>query len=162
MIDNPENFIDAFSSFDGAVISFHPDVYHHPIALLQKIRESGVKAGIAVDPYMTVEQISYLVPFVDQITIMTVNPGYAGQKLIPGMIDKIKKLYLLLNEIGYNPDIEVDGNVSWENLPKMVEAGANVFVAGTSSIFEKNTDIRENIRKFKNILDDFSGGKRLI
>ena len=158
MIDNPENFIDDFSLFKNSIVSIHPDVYHHPVALLQKIRDRGIKSGIAVDPYLTVEQIYYLLPYVDQITIMTVNPGYAGQRLIEGMIEKIKKLVLIIDESGYRPDIEVDGNVSWENLPAMLEAGGNVFVAGTSSIFKRGTDLREGIRRFRKILDDFKGG----
>ena len=162
MIDNPENFIDDFSSFENAIVTIHPDVYHHPVALLQKIRGMGAKAGIAIDPYLTVDQILYLIPFADQITVMTVNPGYAGQKLITGMIEKIMRLTELVKDSGYIIDIEADGNVSWENIPEMLSSGANVFVAGTSSIFEKNTDIRENIKRFKSILDDFAAGKTSI
>ena len=162
MIDNPENYIDKFSIFKGSIISIHPEVVFHPIVLLQKIKQNGIRTGVAVSPSVSVEQIEPLIPYSDQITIMSVNPGYAGQKLIPETLEKMKKISLLLMETRYNPDIEVDGNVSWKNLPEMLESGANVFVAGTSSIFEKNTDIRENIRKFKGILDNYSSGKRLI
>ena len=158
MIDNPDNSVELFSSFKNSIISFHPEVSYHSLALIQKIKSYGLKAGIAVDPSLPVEQIIPLIPYLDQIIIMSVNPGYAGQKLIPETLDKIKKLRLLLKDSRYNPDIEIDGNVSWENLPRMLEAGADVFVAGTSSIFEKNSDIRQNIKRFRGILKNFLEG----
>jgi pentose-5-phosphate-3-epimerase len=83
---------------------------------------------------------------------MTVNPGYAGQKLVPQTIDKIREVAARVRREGLQVEIEVDGNVSWENLPKMIDAGANVFVAGTSSIFGGKDGLSKNIVRFKSIL----------
>ena len=108
-----------------------------------------------MDPSVTVQSIKYLLPDLDMISIMTVNPGYAGQKLIPGIIDKIRETADYIQEKGYKIEIEVDGNVSWQNLPAMLEAGGEVFVAGTSSLFEKDGDLARDIEKFRSNLKKF-------
>jgi ribulose-phosphate 3-epimerase len=78
---------------------------------------------------------------------MMVNPGYAGQEMIPSMIDKIAHLFRVITEEGFQIEIEVDGNVSWQNIPLMIEAGAQILVAGSFSIFEKGSDLQTNIRR---------------
>ncbi len=159
MIDNPVDFIDIFSAFKGSILTFHPEVVYHSLPVIKKIHNQGLKAGIALSPDLGMESVRHLFPYVDQINIMTVSPGYAGQKLIPEMIDKISETAQRLNELNLdNVDVEVDGNVSWENLPSMIDAGANVFVAGTSSIFKLDRgdlvdSLKKNIEKFRNILD---------
>jgi pentose-5-phosphate-3-epimerase len=101
---------------------------------------------------MPLEAVAELLPYVSFVCVMTVNPGYAGQKLVPNTLRKIRELSDLVAEQGLSIEIEVDGNVSWENVPKMVDAGAEVLVAGSSSLFEKGSDLRENIRRMRQMI----------
>ncbi len=101
---------------------------------------------------MPLEAVSELLPHVSFVCVMTVNPGYAGQKLVPNTIGKIRDLAALIADKGLRIEIEVDGNVSWENIPRMVEAGAEVLVAGSSSLFAKEAGLRENIRRMRRMI----------
>jgi ribulose-phosphate 3-epimerase len=121
----------------------------HP---LQLIRSCGARPGIAVDPSMTIDAVRPLLPYVELVCVMTVNPGYAGQKLIPQMIDKIKELAGTLTEERLEIEIEVDGNVSWQNIPRMVEAGAQILVAGSSSLFEAASELEANIERLHELI----------
>ncbi len=156
MIDNPQNFIDKFLEFKGSILSIHPEVLFHALPLIKEIVSNGLRAGISISPGVLPESINYLLPYVDQVNVMTVVPGFAGQKLIPEMLSKIKAVSNAARGMGLNIDIEVDGNVSWENIPEMAAVGANVFVAGTSSIFQPQTDIRDNITRFRSILKNLN------
>jgi ribulose-phosphate 3-epimerase len=152
MIENVDNYIPVFSKLSNAVITIHPEVSYHPLRSIQLIKDCGVKAGIAVDPSLSVEHIKCLISELDMVCIMTVNPGYSGQKVIPGAIAKIKELSDYLDSEGLDVDIGVDGNVSWENIPLMTGAGANFLVVGTSSIFSKGASLTENIKKLKSLI----------
>ena len=152
MVENVDQLIPQFAGFADATVSFHPEVSRHPLRSIQLIHSFGARAGIALDPSLSIEGIRYLLQEADTVCVMTVNPGYSGQELIPGMIEKIEEVSSCCEKMGYTVEVEVDGNVSWKNLPKMLKAGANVFVAGTSSIFMRGTNIRENIRRFKSLL----------
>lgn len=151
MVEQPDWFVPLFG-FPGAVISFHPETSYHPIRTIQLIKSRDARAGIVLDPAMPLEQVRHLLPHVDLVCIMTVNPGYAGQKLVPGSIHKIGELAETAARHRYELEIEVDGNVSWENIPKMVDAGGEVLVAGTSSIFQKGGNIEENIRAMRELV----------
>lgn len=157
MIENVDAYISSFRHLQNAVITFHPETVYHPLRTIQLIRQQGQNAGIAIDPSMPVESIRHLLPYVDMVCVMTVNPGYSGQKLIPESLRKIEELAEYMRKEKFDGiDIEADGNVSWENIPLMIEAGSNVLVAGTSSIFQKEQDLSENIdkmRKMTEILD---------
>jgi ribulose-phosphate 3-epimerase len=159
MIDNPDAHIHNFGEFRNALLSFHPEVCHLPLVTIHKIKSLGLRAGLALNPSLPLEHIRYLLPYCDLINVMTVNPGYAGQKLIPRSIDKIRETAAKVRLEGLQVEIEVDGNVSWENLPKMIDAGANVFVAGTSSIFDPDGELRKNTLRFKSILSNYSHGR---
>ena len=156
MIENPDKFIPQFAGFSNAIVSFHPETSYHPMRTIQYIKSYNAKAGIILDPSIPLQHVQHLLPEVDILCIMTVNPGYSGQKLVPQSIEKIKEAAEYLSIKGYDIQIEVDGNVSWENLPRMLKAGGEVFVAGTSSIFGTRGDLTKNIRKFRSILDEFS------
>jgi ribulose-phosphate 3-epimerase len=135
MVEEPERHAGLFGGFSGCRVSFHPETVRQPVRLIERLRELGASPGIVLDPAMTVESCAHLLPQVDQVVIMTVNPGYAGQKLLPFCIDKIAACRAWLDAHELTTDIQVDGNVSWQNIPLMVQAGANILVAGTSSLF---------------------------
>jgi ribulose-phosphate 3-epimerase len=151
MVEQPDRFVSMFT-FPDSVVSFHPETSYHPIRTIQLIRSMNMRPGIVLDPAMPLEQVRHLLPLVDLVCVMTVNPGYAGQKLVPGSISKIAELSETVDELGYQLEIEVDGNVSWENIPKMVGAGGEVLVAGTSSIFQKEGNIEDNIRAMRELV----------
>jgi ribulose-phosphate 3-epimerase len=150
MVERPDQFAGLFS-FPGAVISFHPETAWHPLRTIQLIKSGGNRAGISIDPALPVERVRHLLPHVDLVCVMTVNPGYAGQKLVQGAIGKIAEISGLLKREGLKAELEVDGNVSWENIPAMVRAGAGVLVAGTSSVFSGEGDLRRNIEKMREL-----------
>jgi ribulose-phosphate 3-epimerase len=151
MIENVDAYAPAFCQFKNAMVSFHPEVSYHPIRTIQLIKSFGVRVGIGIDPAMPLESVKDMLPEVDMICVMTVSPGYAGQKVIPHAIDKMREITDHIAEKGYKIEIEVDGNVSWENLPLMLKAGAETFVAGSSSLFEKGGNLHENIARFRRI-----------
>jgi ribulose-phosphate 3-epimerase len=135
MVEEPERHVGLFTAFPGVRVSFHPETVRQPVRLIERIREAGASPGIALDPGLAVDTCAHLLPLVDQVVIMTVNPGYAGQKLLPFCLPKITRARELLADCGSAAQVEVDGNVSWENIPRMVAAGADILVAGTSSLF---------------------------
>ncbi len=153
MVENPDRHLAAFAGLPGLRISFHPETSRHPVATLDAIRKLGASPGIALDPAMPVDAVRHLLPLADLVCVMTVNPGYAGQKLVPHCLKKIAELRSLCDSLGIRPDIEVDGNVSWENIPAMVRAGANILVCGTSSLFDKSLARDDAIRKLRALLD---------
>jgi len=152
MVENADRFVELFAKFPGARICFHPDTAHQPVRTVQRIRELGCSPGIAIDPGTPVEAYRHFYPLVDQVIIMTVNPGYAGQKVLPFCIEKIAGCRAALNHYGSPAQIEVDGNVSWENMPKMAAAGADMFVAGTASLFRDGRIDPANVEKMRAVL----------
>ena len=153
MIDNPEDFAPLFAGIEGAIITFHPETVYHPLRTIQMIKSHGVRAGIALNPAQTIENLRPLLPHVDLLCVMTVVPGFVSQKIVPGGIEKLRETVDYVRSHDYDLEVEVDGNVSWQNLPAMREAGAQVFVAGTSSIFESGGDVGANIARFRSILE---------
>jgi ribulose-phosphate 3-epimerase len=151
MVEEPDRHVDLFAGFPGARVSFHPETARQPARLVERIRELGASPGIAIDPAMPVDACRHLLPLVDQVVIMTVNPGYAGQKLLPFCLPKITECRERLEACGSSAAIQVDGNVSWENIPRMVAAGANILVAGTSSLFVNGRVSAENIARMRSI-----------
>ena len=156
MVEQPDRHVESFATLPAARLTFHPETVRQPVRLIERIRELGASPGIAIDPGHTVQQFRHLIPLVDQVLIMTVSPGYAGQKLLPHCLEKIPELKALLLEEKLNADIQIDGNVSWQNIPKMVEAGADILVVGTSSVFEKHrpreqswSELRELVGKLE-------------
>ncbi len=152
MIEDVDTYIPVFSQFNNPIICFHPEVSYHPLRSIDLIRKNNAKPGIAIDPSISIEQIKQLIPAVDVICVMTVNPGYSGQALIPSMLQKISELKEYIIQNSYDIQIEVDGNVSWENVPSMVKAGADILVAGTSSIFQSFETRKKDIIKLKSML----------
>ncbi len=152
MVQIPERHVPSFASFPGAIVSIHPETTAHPLRTLDLIRSHGARAGIAIDPAMPVAAAVEMLPHVSLVCVMTVNPGYAGQKLIPSTLAKVRELADLVAARGLEIEIEVDGNVSWENIPAMVEAGASVLVAGSSSLFDGKASLKDNLRRMRMLL----------
>lgn len=154
MIENPEQTIRLLDFCDSNdIISVHYESTVHVQKALNTIKSMGVKVGIALNPGTPVSVLQDLLPDLDIVICMTVNPGFAGQKLIPATLNKISRLRDMLNKEGYPKIlIEVDGNVSFENAVKMHDVGADIYVAGTSSIFKKEGTVGENTQKFREII----------
>jgi ribulose-phosphate 3-epimerase len=148
MIEEPDHLALVFAANTGAVVTIHPETTWHPLRVLQAIRDKGARPGIAIDPAMPLSAVTELLPHVDLVLVMTVNPGYAGQPLVPGTLKKVRALADLAAAEGYALEIEVDGNVSWANVPLMLEAGATVLVAGSSSLYD-GAGLRENVRRLR-------------
>jgi ribulose-phosphate 3-epimerase len=159
MIENVDAYAPVFAKFNSPWISFHPDASYHPLRTLSLIRSSGAKPGIAIDPAMTLESCKYLLPEVDLVCVMAVNPGYAGQKLIPSSLRKIAELRDYMDREGLHALLEVDGNVSWENIPAMLEAGADLLVAGSSSVFSRAEKRRAAMERMRALLESYAPGR---
>ena len=149
MIENLDAHAPLFAKIPNAVVSIHPEAAWHPLRTLELIRSCGARAGIALDPAMPLSAVEEMLPHVSLVCIMTVNPGYAGQKLVPTTLAKVRALRELVAARALDIEIEVDGNVSWENIPKMIEAGAQVLVAGSSSLFDGKADLAANLRRMR-------------
>lgn len=152
MIDNPDEHIDTFSPFTGSVLSFHPEINPQPSETLQRIKDSGLRPGLVLKPDLPLDWVKPFLPGVELLNVMTVHPGYAGQSLVPGTIEKLAASAAWVERAGLHVEIEVDGNVSWTHAPAMRAAGAGVFVTGTSSIFSTEGSLRDNIGRFRKIL----------
>lgn len=150
MIEHPEEKLNWFALSPGDYVSIHYESTCHLQRTLALLRSRGVKTMVALNPATPAQNLRYVLDDVDGILIMSVNPGFAGQKLIPAVIEKIRETRDWLDGLGYcRIEIEVDGNVSFENARKMRAAGANIFVAGTASVFRGGMAAREQIQALR-------------
>jgi ribulose-phosphate 3-epimerase len=148
MIEEPGEKIEWFEPQSGDYVSIHAETTRHLQRALAKIRSLGAKPMVAINPATPLAAIEEVLCDVDAVLVMTVNPGYAGQKLVPQTLEKIKRLRAMLDGRGLGGvEIEVDGNVTLENARKMRAAGANIFVAGTSLLFRPGR-IEDHIARF--------------
>ncbi|MCD5322637.1 MULTISPECIES: ribulose-phosphate 3-epimerase [Pontibacillus] len=136
MIENPDQYIAQFASAGADIISVHQEACPHLHRTIQLIKSEGVKAGVVINPATPVEMIKPVLADVDLVLLMTVNPGFGGQKFIESVVPKIKEVASLRGENGYHFEIEVDGGVKEGTANTCVEAGADVLVAG-SAVFNK-------------------------
>lgn len=134
MTEHPETQIKSFADAGADIITFHVEAAKHPHRIIQQIHELGCKAGVALNPGTSLSMVEELVEEADMILVMTVNPGYAGQKFIESMLGKIHMLYHMIAEMETECDIQVDGGINAETSVLVREAGANILVAG-SAIF---------------------------
>ncbi len=149
MIEDPDRYIDDFVDAGADLITVHAEACGHLDRTIQKIKERGILAGVALNPATSLSVLDYVLDNVDMVLIMTVNPGFGGQKLIPYTIDKVRDLKKMIDKRGLKTDIEVDGGVTLDNVAKIMDAGANIIVAG-SAVF--NGDIKENVEQFLKIM----------
>ena len=150
MIDEPIRYIDEFADAGADIITVHAEACKHLDRTIDAIKEKGLIAGVALNPATPVEAIKCILSKVDMILIMTVNPGFGGQTLIPYTVDKVREVKKLLEQTGNKADIEVDGGINLENVEMVMDAGANIIVAG-SAVF--NGEIEENVHRFLDILN---------
>jgi ribulose-phosphate 3-epimerase len=132
MIVNPERYIDAFAAAGAKVITVHAEAVNHLHRALQQIRAAGCLAGVALNPATSPECLRYVLGDFDLALVMTVNPGYGGQKLIPACIGKVAEVRGMLTRANLDAVVEVDGGVNLETAPKLVAAGADMLVAGSA------------------------------
>ena len=149
MISEPIRYIADFAASGVDMITVHVEACSDVVATIEKIREYKLKVGITLNPDTPVSAIKPYLNRVDMVLIMSVNPGFGGQKFITSSVDKIKEVKRLRDELNLSYDIEVDGGINIDNLATVLEAGANVIVAG-SAIFRG--DAAENVKKFKSIM----------
>ena len=131
MIDNPENYVEQFCKVGCDMVSFHIEATNHADRVIQVIKKNGKKAGIVLNPQTSIESIKYLLPKLDYVLIMTVNPGFGGQKFIPEMLEKIEELAKLREERNYSFLIEVDGGINIETSKACRDKGADLLVCGS-------------------------------
>ncbi len=155
MAENPMTIIEKISLKENDYVSVHYESTNHLQLALNAVKERGAKAAVAINPATPIECIYEVLPMLDMVLIMSVNPGFAGQKIVPTSFDKIKRMRKMLDDLGYGDiKIQVDGNCSFENVPKMYEAGADIFVVGTSSVFKKDMSIKEGTEKLYKLLEE--------
>lgn len=142
MIVDPERYVKDFAEAGADIITVHAEACKHLDATIELIKASGAMAGVAINPATPLSAISHVLEKVDMVLIMTVNPGFGGQSLIPYTLDKVRELSQLLNKKGLKIDIEVDGGINKDTIDDALDAGANIIVAG-SAVF--NGDISANV-----------------
>jgi len=150
MIVNPSNFIDAFADAGADLINFHYEAEIHIDRAIEKIKARGIKAGITLNPATPVSLLSTILPKLDMVLIMSVNPGFGGQNFIPYTLDKVRELREMADKL--NPDllIEIDGGIAEDTIRAAVDAGVDVVVAG-SAVY-KNGEIKRNIEVLREAL----------
>lgn len=147
MIAEPSKYIDEFVKAGADFITVHYEAETHLDRTINYIKGLGIKAGVALNPATPVSQLKYILPSLDMVLIMSVNPGFGGQKYIGYSTEKIRELKALINELGCNTLIEVDGGIDKSNIKIIKEAGADIIVAG-SAVF-KDDEIEKNITQLK-------------
>lgn len=147
MIENPDDYIEDFVTAQTEYITVHQEACRHLHRTIQNIKSKGVKAGVSINPATPVETLSCILEDVDLVLIMSVNPGFGGQKFIPSAVSKVKELAALKKERGLDFVIEIDGGVTLDNAKMLEEAGVELAVAG-SAVF-KTEDPTETVRLFK-------------
>lgn len=150
MIENPDMYVDDFVKAGADIVTIHVEAANHLHRTVQKIKEKGAKAGISLNPATPLNTIEFMLPYVDMILLMSVNPGFGGQKFIPEVLPKITALKKMIDEGNYNVDIQVDGGINAENAGTVVKAGANILVAG-SAVFS-SSDIDQAVARLRSAI----------
>ncbi|NQT74867.1 MAG: ribulose-phosphate 3-epimerase [Chloroflexi bacterium] len=149
MIETPDKQIESFAKAGADFITVHVEACAHLHRVIKHIQELGVKAGVSLNPATPVEQIAEILPIVDLVLVMTVNPGYSGQSFISAGLDKISRLRQIIDQKGLDLELEVDGGVNAETAPSVVQAGGRVLVAG-SAVFNKKESVQQAVERIRN------------
>jgi len=149
MISPVHKYIDAYADAGADIITFHPEATDDLSASIKKIKDLGKKVGVSLNPETKVSVIKDYLDQIDLVLIMSVNPGFGGQKFMPEVLEKIKELRNIQKEKNVDFDIEIDGGINFENSKIAIEAGANILVSGTTIFKSNNGDIKKNIDLLK-------------
>ena len=149
MISPVHKYIDAYADAGADIITFHPEATNDLSASIKKIKDLGKKVGVSLNPETSVSVIKNYLDQIDLVLIMSVNPGFGGQKFMPEVLEKIKELKNIQKEKNTDFDIEIDGGINFENSKIAIEAGANILVSGTTIFKSNNGDIKKNIDLLK-------------
>jgi ribulose-phosphate 3-epimerase len=138
MISNPDSFIDEFADAGADILTVHAEAVNHLHRTIQYIRTKGVGPGVCLNPATPLDILEYILDGLDMVMLMTVNPGFGGQKFIPEVIPKIRLLREMIDKKGLNTEIEIDGGIGPETVHQVASAGANVFVAGSAIFYSED------------------------
>ena len=152
MIEEPERYIDDFKAAGADGITVHAEAVRHLDRTIQQIHDAGCRAGIALNPATPLETVTYMLEKADMVLLMSVNPGFGGQKYIPYVTQKIRSLRTMIKAANVKCDIQVDGGVNRDNIWKILDAGANNIVAG-SAVYKG--DIADNVHYFNGVLSAY-------
>jgi len=149
MISPVHKYIDAYANAGADIITIHPEATDDLGASILKIRELNKKVGVSLNPETKIDLITKFLNKIDLVLIMSVNPGFGGQKFMPKVLEKIKELKKIQNEKNLSFDIEIDGGINFDNCKDAIDAGANILVSGTTIFKSNNGDIKKNINLLK-------------
>tara|TARA_B100001029_G_scaffold174782_1_gene175310 strand:+ start:619 stop:1278 length:660 start_codon:yes stop_codon:yes gene_type:complete len=151
MISPVHKYIEDYAKAGADIITFHPEATENLKETIELVKKLNKKVGISLNPNTDINVLDKNFKYIDLILVMSVYPGFGGQKFIPEVIEKIKKLKKIKEENNYNYDIEVDGGINFSNSKEVLSAGANILVSGTTIFKENDGDIKKNIEKLKSI-----------
>jgi ribulose-phosphate 3-epimerase len=151
MIEKPDRYISQFASSGANIITVHVEACPHLHRTIHSIKELGIKAGLALNPATPLSSIEEVIPHVDLILIMSVNPGFGGQAFIPESLEKISRLRTMLDEKRLAVELEVDGGITINNAPSIVKAGANVLAVG-NSVFKAKEGISQALQRIREVI----------
>jgi ribulose-phosphate 3-epimerase len=149
MISPVHKYIDAYADAGADIITIHPEATNNLKESILKIKDLNKKVGVSLNPKSKIDLIKNLLDQIDLVLIMSVNPGFGGQKFMPEVLSKIKELKKIQTEKSINFDIEIDGGINFDNCQLAIEAGANILVSGTTIFKSNNGDIKKNINLLK-------------
>ena len=156
MVEEPGRYVQDMKQAGADLICVHAEACCHLDRTLHQIKEAGLKAGVALNPATPVEVLEYVLPLADMVLVMSVNPGFGGQKFIPYAVEKVKKLRAMIKAQGLETDIQGDGGVTLDNARTLLDAGANILVAG-SAVFKQ--DATANVAGFLEIFKEYQSQK---
>ncbi len=153
MIEDPDRYIEDFVKAGADIVTVHAEAARHLDRTIAKIKEAGAMAGVALNPATPLSVLDYVLPECDMVLIMSVNPGFGGQKFIPYTIEKLLSLKKIIKSHSLSTDVEVDGGVNLENASRILDAGANILVAGSAVFSNETGSITDNVRAFLKLLE---------
>ena len=152
MIDEPVRFIKEFVDAGADIITIHAEACKHLHRTIQVIKSYGIKAGVVLNPATSLSAVEEILPELDMVLLMSVNPGFGGQRYIETTTDKVRRLRQMISDRNLNVDIEVDGGVTLDNVEMLIEAGANIFVAG-SAVYKGS--VEDNVKEFLEVFKKY-------
>ena len=154
MVEEPSRIFDSLEITPGETITIHQECCRNLHRDLVALRRKGARVGVALCPATPLDVLNYIIEDIDYVLVMTVNPGFSGQPLVPQMLRKIADLRKLVMDMQMDIQIAVDGNVSFENIPPMIEAGADVLVVGSSGLFRDDMSLQDALKLLRSAIDE--------